>query len=366
MKLEISRDDLLHPLQQVIGAIEKRQTLAALGHVLMEASESQLRLTATDLELTLVTTIEHVAQEAGQIAVPARKLYDICRALSDGSTLSISVENQKMSIKSGRSRFTLACLSASDFPKLEDISPTREVRLSAAVLKHLLDKTAFAMANQDVRYYLNGLLLEVAQNHVRAVATDGHRLSMCDAAMETGSDETTRIIVPRKAISELSRLLQDADLELAVQMSNNHIRLTAGHLEFTSKLIDGRFPDYERVLPEGNDSIMLADCNALRQTLQRASILSNEKYRGIKLQLSKNQLNIQSNNTEHEEAEDEIEVEYTGNEFEVGFNVQYIIEVLNTIDGELAKIRFKDPNSSILITDAEHEDARYVVMPMRL
>jgi len=366
MKLNIGRNELLNPLQQVIGAIEKRQTLAALSHVLIEAEAKQLKLTATDLELTMVSTIDHAAAEPGKIAVPARKLFDICKALPEGSDLKLSEKDQKLLIKSGRSRFTLACLAATDFPKIDNITPVTSFKIESGALRHLLDRTAFAMANQDVRYYLNGLLLEVTKKQVRAVATDGHRLSMCDAAVDTNTDKTNQIIVPRKGITELQRLLNTDDAEIEVQMSNNHIRVVTGSLEFTSKLIDGRFPDYDRVLPEGNDAPLTTAREELRSTLQRASILSNEKYRGIRLQLSENTLNIQSNNTEQEEAEDELEVNYSGNEFEIGFNVQYILDVLSCIEGENVELLFKDPNSSILIVDAENPDARYVVMPMRL
>ncbi len=366
MKLDIGRNDLLNPLQQVIGAIEKRQTLAALSHILIEASAKKLHLTATDLELTMVSSIEHSAKETGKVAVPARKLFDICKALPDDANLSLSEKDLKLTIKSGRSRFTLACLAATDFPKIEDITPTTSFEIKSGEMRYLLDRTAFAMANQDVRYYLNGLLLEVTAKQVRAVATDGHRLSMCDAAVSVDTNKTNQIIVPRKGISELQRLLTQEDDVIQVQMSNNHIRVIAGNLEFTSKLIDGRFPDYDRVLPQGNDAPLLTSREELRSTLQRASILSNEKYRGIRLKLSKNTLNIQSNNTEQEEAEDELEVDYSGNEFEIGFNVQYILDVLGCIDGETVELLFKDPNSSILVVDSESPDARYVVMPMRL
>ena len=366
MKLKIGRNDLLNPLQQVIGAIEKRQTLAALSHVLIEADEKSISLTATDLELTMVASFDHAADTPGKIAVPARKLFDICKALPDGAEISLVEKDLKLTMKSGRSRFTLACLAAADFPKIEDITPTTSFSINSPELRNLLDRTAFAMANQDVRYYLNGLLLEVTPEQVRAVATDGHRLSMCDAEVKVDTKQKAQIIVPRKGITELQRLLSQDDEEVTVQMSNNHIRVIAGNLEFTSKLIDGRFPDYDRVLPSGNDAPLLTSREELRQTLQRASILSNEKYRGIRLQLSKNTLNIQSNNTEQEEAEDELEVNYSGNDFEIGFNVQYILDVLGSIDGDNVEVLFKDPNSSILITDSEQTNARYVVMPMRL
>lgn len=366
MKLDIGRNDLLNPLQQVIGAIEKRQTLAALAHVLIETDGKEISLTATDLELTMVASFSHPSDNPGKVAVPARKLFDICKALPEGSDISIEEKDLKLTMKSGRSRFTLACLAAADFPKVEDITPTTKFTIKSSELRNLLDRTAFAMANQDVRYYLNGLLLEVTPKQVRAVATDGHRLAMCDAELKVDTEKKQQIIVPRKGITELQRLLAQDDEDVMVQMSNNHIRVIAGKLEFTSKLIDGRFPDYDRVLPEGNDAPLLTAREALRQTLQRASILSNEKYRGIRLKLSKNTLNIQSNNTEQEEAEDELEVDYSGNSFEIGFNVQYILDVLSSIDGDTVEVLFKDPNSSILITDSESTTARYVVMPMRL
>lgn len=367
MKLSISRNDLLEPLQKVIGVIEKRQTMQTLSHVLLEVNNDTFLLTGTDLELTLVTTTAHPSTETGKATLPARKLYDICKALPEDAAININIEDQKATLQSGRSRFTLGCLSADDYPKLEDIEATNVISVPQSKLLTIINRTSFAMAKQDVRYYLNGILLEVGDTYLRSVATDGHRLSLCDTDVDLSGQEKTQVIIPRKAVIEMLRLLDPADdTPIELSLSNNHIRLRSDGLEMTSKLIDGRFPEYERVLPEGNDQLMKGERATLKQTLFRASILSNEKYRGIRLILSENILKIQSHNSEQEEAKDEVEVDYSGPEIEIGFNVQYLLDILNAIEGDTVDILFKDANSSILITDSEYQAARYVAMPMRL
>jgi len=366
MKLSIERNAILEPLQSVLGAIEKRQTMPALGHVLMDCSNDGFILTATDLEITLVATQKHPVEEPGMVALPARKFFDICKALPDTAQITISTDGNKADIKAGRSRFSLSCLPADEFPKLEDVSHGLKIEITQQVLKKLFERTAFAMANQDVRYYLNGLMLEVSNNQIQSVATDGHRLALYSVATENNSDSKLQVIIPRKGVIELQRLLVDTDSVVELQLTANHIRVDTDSLQFTSKLIDGKFPDYERVLPSGSDKLLVADRDKLRQALTRASILSNEKYRGIRLSLQEKTLIIQAHNSEQEEAEDELEVNYDSEDIEIGFNVQYLLDVLGVIEGDTIEIKLKDGNSSILLNDPNDPQARYVIMPMRL
>lgn len=365
MKISIERDVLLKPLQQVIGAVEKRNTMPALANILIKADSNQIQFTGTDLEIELQASIEHPVEESGETTLPARKLMDICKALPEGATITIDADGNKASVKSGRSRFSLVTLPAAEFPVLEDITSSKLFSLPQSTLKSLIEKTAFAMAHQDVRYYLNGLMLEVSPNLLRSVATDGHRLAMGETQAEIDTESQQQVIVPRKGIHELSRLLEDEG-DAQVQISANHIRVTTDGLRFTSKLIDGRFPDYDRVLPKGGDKDLLVNRDALRHALSRASILSNEKYRGIRLLIQAKGLKIQAHNPEQEEAEDELEIPYEGESLEIGFNVNYLIDVLNTVKDENVVITLKDSNSSALIKGENTEDAQYVVMPMRL
>ena len=366
MKFQIQREDLLTPLQKIIGAVEKRQTMPALSNVLIKADKEKISLTATDLEIELVTTLGMVADEAGETTLPARKLLDICKALPDESSISITVDTDKALIKSGRSRFSLSTLPADDFPALESINTVAEFNLPQNTLKELIDKTSFAMALQDVRYYLNGLLLEVGSGLLRAVATDGHRLAYCEKQADCDLAEIKQVIVPRKGIQELVRLLDDSDTPIKMFLGSNHIRAEIGDIRFTSKLIDGRFPDYNRVIPDDGKNVITADRNSLRQALVRASILSNEKYRGIRLVVEKDLLQLQAQNPDQEEADVEVEIDYNGDSLEIGFNVNYMLDVLNVTDSATVKAALRDSNSSCLMTYPEHPDCKYVIMPMRL
>ena len=287
MKLQIEKETLLNPLQQIIGAVEKRQTMPALSNVLLRASDNLLTLTATDLEIELVSQISMVIDEPGEITVPARKLLDICKSLPNESLINFSVKDAKALVQSGRSRFTLATLAASDFPALDAINSVYEFEITQNTLRDIIDKTAFAMAQQDVRYYLNGLMLEVSANNLRAVATDGHRLAYCEKETNADISDIKQVILPRKGVLELVRLLADTDENTKITLGSNHLQVEFNHIRLTSKLIDGRFPDYNRVIPADGENIITADRDQLRQALIRASILSNEKYRGIRLVLEK-------------------------------------------------------------------------------
>ncbi len=366
MKLSISRDALLKPLQSVIGVVERRQTMPILANVLLVAKNGGLSVTATDLEVELVAQAEvEKVDVPGEITVPGRKLLDIARALSDGAKVGLQLEGDRLIIKSGRTRFVLSTLPAADFPLVEKVDAASRLKLPQKEIARLLDKTQFSMAQQDVRYYLNGLLIETSKKRVRAVATDGHRLALCDISIDNQEVSAGQVIIPRKGVMELHRLLGNgAEIELAI--GSNHVRAELEGIRFTSKLIDGRFPDYERVIPSANASTLKADRETLRASLQRASILSNEKYRGVRLELGKDTLKIQANNPDQEEARDEVEVEYSGDAMEIGFNVTYLLDALAVVDGESVEIDFVDANSSCLIRGQKADLAKYVVMPMRL
>ena len=366
MKFTIQREDFLKPLQQVIGVVERRQTLPVLGNVLVNASKKQIKLTATDLEVELQAQVTVPVTETGDITLPARKLLDICRTLPEEAQLDISVKKDRALVRSGKSRFTLSTLPATEFPVIDKIKSAKRITLPQNKLHELIERTAFSMAQQDVRYYLNGLMLEPANGILRAVATDGHRLAMCEIEADTGDSTGEQVIVPRKGVQELHRLLEDNDEPVTVEVGSNHIRITTGELRFTSKLIDGRFPDYTRVIPKNADKQLLVNRDLLRQALTRTSILSNEKYRGIRLDVSENNIKIQAHNPEQEEAIEEIDATYSEEDLVVGFNVTYILDVLNVLDSSEVAVSLSDANSSALINQPGTDDCRYVVMPMRL
>lgn len=366
MKFSTSRSTLLKPVQAVIGVVERRQTMPILANLLLVAKGNELSVTATDLEVELVAKvgIEKISAP-GEITVPGRKLLDICRSLPDEASIHVETDGERLVLKSGRSRFVLGTLPAADFPVVDDVQAAHTLELSQLELRMLLEKTQFAMAQQDVRYYLNGLLLETGKKAIRAVATDGHRLAVCELPLPEQKGATQQVIIPRKGVQELQRLLGD-DGKLTLAVGSNHVRATIDDIRFTSKLIDGRFPDYEKVIPKPQANVLKADRHILRGALQRAAILSNEKYRGVRLELNPAMLRVQANNPDQEEARDEIEVEYSGEPIEIGFNVNYLLDALAAVDGEQVQLGFVDASSSCLISSPDGKGARYVVMPMRL
>jgi DNA polymerase-3 subunit beta len=366
MKTTIKREDLLAPLQQVIGAVERRQTLPILGNVLFRSTGGDLTLSATDLEIEMVANVVADNADDFQVTIPARKLLDICKALPDGSVIDFNIEDNRVSLISGRSRFTLATLPASEFPGLDEIAVQQKFTIPQNLFKSLFDKTSFAMAQQDVRYYLNGILMEISPQKIRLVATDGHRLALSESEGETGVDDERQIIVPRKAVLELSRLLDSSDDAASCELSQNHLRVQTGSVIFTTKLIDGKFPDYQRVIPVDGNKTLQVERETLKQAMSRIAILSNEKYRGIRLTLTSGNLSIQANNPDQEEAEEELQVDYDEGDMEIGFNVTYLIDVLNVLASEKVQVKLKDSNSSAIISDSENESSLYVVMPMRL
>ena len=365
MKFSAEREQILSTLQAVIGVVERRQTMPILANVLLVAKDQQLTLTATDLEVELNANSAATVQETGEITVPGRKLLDIVKALPDKATVTFSLEGERAVVRSGKSRFTLATLSASDFPVIENIEVKQKFSLQQVDMKTLLDKTHFSMAQQDVRYYLNGLLFELADQQLRLVATDGHRLALAEAKLNDSVGANLQVILPRKGVLELQRVLGNQG-QVDISISANHMRVSVDGVRFTSKLIDGRFPDYGRVIPSEPNRIVGADRVGLRTALQRAAILSNEKYRGIRLTLKPGLLVLQAHNPEQEEAEEEVEVSHTGEAMEIGFNVNYLMEALAAVDGEQVELGFTDGNSSCLIKAPGAVSSRYVVMPMRL
>jgi DNA polymerase-3 subunit beta len=366
MKFSAEREAILGPLQSVIGVVERRQTMPVLANVLLTVKNDLLAITATDLEVELVAATTIAPQSASDITVPGRKFVDIIRALPEHASVSFALDGERAVIKSGKSKFVLSTLSAGDFPTVEDIQAQQTIRIAQRDVKRLIDKTHFAMGQQDVRYYLNGMLLELGNGELRAVATDGHRLALCQVKVSLEGESNQQVIVPRKGVLELQKLLKDEG-ELSIAVGSNHIRAQVGAIRMTSKLIDGRFPEYSRVIPVNPPKIVKSDRELLRVALHRAAILSNEKYRGIRLVLKPKSLLLQAHNPEQEEAEEELEVAYEGDELEIGFNVNYLLDALAAVEGSEVEVALTDSNNSCVIRAAPAaQDSTYVVMPMRL
>lgn len=365
MHIQLSREELLKPLSHVAGVVERRQTLPILSNVLLRMQDERLQLTGTDLEIELVAEIKLAVKEEGAVTVPARKLYDICRALPAEAQLEIAVDGDKARLRSGRSRFTLATLPAGEFPSVEGGDWQERIEVSQQELKRLLDRTHFCMAHQDVRYYLNGLLLELEGARLRAVATDGHRMAISETGL--GSEAGNRqVIVPRKGILEISRFLSSSEDPATISLSANHIRVNVGDMTLTSKLIDGRFPDYQQVLPASYRRIVRVGRSELREALGRAAILANEKYRGVRLSVAPGVLTLTAHNPEQEEAQEELSINYDGEELEVGFNVTYVVEALGGLESKEVELGINDPHSSCALQASDEKATQYIVMPMRL
>ena len=367
MKFTIAREALLRPLQLVTGVVERRQTLPVLANLLVKADGDRLEITGTDLEVELVAQCEVKVDQPGEATLPARKLADIWRSLGEGAEVTVAVEGERAVVRSGRSRFSLATLPAADFPKVPSGEADVSLSLNQSDVRGLIDEVAFAMAQQDVRYFLNGMLLEVTDSHIRAVATDGHRLAMSTRdSSNQGVANRQQAIIPRKGVLEIARLLDGDNESLQLQLGGNHLRVQSGEYTLTTKLVDGQFPDYEKVVPMDGSRFLVGDRETLRQAFQRAAILSNEKYRGVRLIISGEQLTIQANNPEQEEAEEIVAVEFNGDDMEIGFNVSYLLDVLGVLGTENIKLSVSDANSSALIEGIGNDAAVYVVMPMRL
>ena len=367
--VKTKRDQLLAPLQSVSGIVEKRHTLPILSNVLLEKKGEILTFLATDIEIQITTAAVVTSENGdGAITVGARKLQDILRSLPESAEVTLNLEEKRLLLKAGKSRFSLQTLPAEDFPRMV-ISEAEKSKISVTQrqFRYLLGQTQFSMAAQDVRYYLNGLLLLVDGGELRAVATDGHRLAY--ASMSLGENTVLprqELILPRKTVLELNRLLADSEDLLHIEMSSNQIRFQFGSITLVSKLIDGKFPDYERVIPTSLKNVVTLNRTLLLQSMVRAAILTNEKFRGVRLILASGSLKIMAANAEHEEAQEEIEVDYTGDVIDVGFNVGYLLDVLNNAASEMVEWGFNDAGSSALLTIPGNDRFKYVVMPMRI
>ena len=365
--IKAQRDTLLAPLQSVSGIVERRHTLPILSNVLLEKRGDTMTLLATDIEIQITTSTSGAGGEGdGAVTVGARKLQEILRSLPDSTEVSLVLEDKRLQVRGGKSRFSLQTLPAEDFPRMTiSDGETRQFTISQKAFRQLLAKTQYAMASQDVRYYLNGLLLMVDGKELRAVATDGHRLAFSSVEIEA---ELARqeMILPRKTVLELNRLLVDTDDALTITLTANQVRFAFGSIVLVSKLIDGKFPDYERVIPASLRNHMTVGRTTLVQAMQRAAILTNEKFRGVRVVLGENSLKLIAANAEQEEAQEEIEVQYPGEAIDVGFNVGYLLDVLNNLQAEEIQWSFNDANSSALITVPGNDRFKYVVMPMRI
>ncbi len=370
MDITVKQHSLLQALQFVSGVSDKKHALPILGNVLIIAENEKISLICSDLELEMITTVkEGVVNRSGEITVASRKLLDICRSLPESALINLVMEGERILLRAGRSRFVVASLPAADFPVVQLSTQERSYTLNQKVLHDMIAKTHFAMAQQDVRYYLNGMLFVFNENLNRVVATDGHRLAITKTYENQSDNASEAIIVPRKAISELSRLMGGEPLDLRIDVEKNHVRFIHPYFSLTSKLIEGRFPDYNKVIPPQGLHQALIQIEPLKQSLLRASILSNEKHKGVRFLFGPNSLVIEAQNPEQEEAEETLEVDYNGPSFEIGFNAHYILDVLNVLPQGQVVFSFSDPKDSVLLTShTENVESisQYVVMPLRL
>lgn len=366
MNIKINRETFLKPLIAVTSIVEKRHTLPILSNLLLEAKQNKIYLTATDLEMQISLVIDSDSNDDFSTTISAKKLLDICRSLPESAEINMATNDSRVILKAAKSRFNLQTLPAADYPvmsKALDINTL--ISISQRQLKSVLKQVEFAMAQQDIRYYLNGLLFEVVGSKLNIVGTDGHRLSFTSTQLQE-SYEKQDIILPRKTVIELIKLLDDTQEPVQVELSGNQINFSFGNFKLISKVIDGKFPDYNRVIPTGHQNTFTTDRVGMLLAMQRASILSNEKYRGIRIVLNQNNLKLISTNSDQEEAEEELELQYSGDTLDIGFNVTYLIDVLNNANSEQATFSFADANSSCLITIPANDDYKYVVMPMRI
>jgi DNA polymerase-3 subunit beta len=369
MNMTIQKDLLLPALQQVIGAIERRQTLPILGNFLFEFSETNLKITATDLEIELINNISiDKVEKEGSFTLPARKFLDICRSLPDGAEICLRAEGDQLIILSDRSKFTLTTLPASDFPRVECLREPNVILIEQNKFKYIIQNVSFAMAQQDVRYYLNGMLLEVDSSSLCAATTDGHRLALCKYFFESKLNEVKQVIIPRKGIFEIQRLLYDNNSITRIEIDNNHIKVDIGSVQITSKLIDGKFPDYKRVIPDSSDKFIKINRDLFRQALTRSAIISNEKFKGARFIFSMNLVSIETKNNENENSKQDIDVDFNGNELIIGFNILYLLDIVNIIKDEYLTLELRTSETSCVVhyIDKLGMNCTYVVMPMRI
>lgn len=366
MRISINREHIIKPLQLVNNCIPPKHQIPILANVLLRVKDNCLTLIGTDLEVEMLCSIPLTEpSEEGEITIPSKKLMDIIRGFPVGVEVKIVRDEDRVVISSGRSRYNLNALRADDYPNLNEFESISNFAIPQHTLKHLIESTQFSMAQQDIRFYLNGLLLEIQENTIRTVATDGHRLALCEMMLEEPITNNS-VIIPRKSILELVKLLDNGEQPLHLKVNQGNLQADFGDIIFTTKLIDGKYPDYRRTLPKAPDKIMTIETEALRQALIRANVLSNDRFKGVRLSLLNNQLTIQTNNPEHEEAEEVLDIDYQGPEIEIGLNIVYLLDVLNTIKTGETQIQLTDTVSSVLVTDKMNDSTKYVIMPMRL
>lgn len=366
MQITLTREELLKPLAYVTGVVERRQTLPVLSYVLLRQQDGEMTFTGTDLEIEIIAKATRAGTANVEMTLPARKLFDICRALPSDAEITIKKEGEKSIVKSGKSRFALVTVPTTDFPNIQVNQWEQALTIRQGSLKRLLEETHFCMAQQDVRYYLNGLLLELSDKRIRGVATDGHRMAVSEANLNQEAKGERQVIVPRKGVQEILRLLNHDDDEVELQFGANHLRVRGNDFIFTSKLIDGRYPDYNKVIPAKQSKKLRLDRNHFRETLGRVAILSSEKYRGVRLALSSKLLRLTAHNPEQEEAQEEISTDYGGEGMEIGFNVNYMIEAISSLPTDQVEFGLNDPNSSCTLGPPDTAYPQYVIMPMRL
>lgn len=366
MRFTIQRETLIKALHPVVNVIERRNTLPVLANVLATVSGSELTFIGTDLEVEMVSRTEVGATEDGQVTLPGRKLFEIVRALPDGVSIRISQSGDRASLIGGRSRFTLATLPVNEFPGFGEIDLVERIVIPEATLKELIDRTAFAMAQDDVRFYLNGLLFDFEGRLLRCVSTDGHRLASCEVQLPDAVTVARQLILPRKGVLELQRLLEGGSANLVLEIGRGHVRIHRVDVTFTSKLIEGRFPDYEAVIPIGTDKQVSVNRDDLRAALQRVAILSNEKFRGVRVEVNRDLMRVVAHNPEQEEAQEELEAKTDVTDFNIGFNVTYLEEAIAALKGARILMLLRDTNSSALLREEESASCRNVVMPIRL
>lgn len=366
MIFNIQRETLLHPLTEIIGVIEKKQTLAILGNFYIKAYANSLSITASDSEVEMIGSCDADVIEEGEITVPARKMFDICRALPDGSIINFSMSDSKCLLQIGKSKFSLSTLPGVEYPLIENIETYDSLNIDSSVLKKLLNQSSFCMAVQDVRYFLNGLLFEIDGNKLRCVSADGHRLALSETIFENDNHVDKQLLIPRKGVLELQKLIRDKEGSLVINMGKNHVNFICDGISLTSKLIDGNFPDYQTVIPLDMEQNFVTDKNILKSALQRVAILSNEKFKGVKLNIEGSTLKIIGHNPEQEQAEETLEIQSNINDIKTGFNVNYLVDAINAIEGDNVMFSFKNALSSCLIKHPEDNSCRLVVMPIRI
>jgi DNA polymerase III subunit beta len=374
MKLTIERGALLKSLGHIQSVVERRNTIPILANVLLEASKNKLAMTATDMDLAIVETASADVGKTGTTTVQAHTLYDIVRKLPEGSQVGLDTgaegKSGQVSLRAGRSTFTLASLPAEDFPKMAAGELPNNFELAAGDLRGLIDRTRFAISTEETRYYLNGIYMHATQSNgmkvLRAVATDGHRLARVEMALPSGADNIPGVILPRKTVLELRKLLDETQGAIAVSLSDTRVRFAFDDVVLTSKLIDGTFPDYERVIPASNDKVLEVDCKQFAEAVDRVATISTEKSRAIKLALSKGQLTLTATSPDAGSATEELEARYSASPIEIGFNARYLLDIAQQIEGEGARFQMSDAASPTIVQDTADSSALYVLMPMRV